>query len=162
MFLLPGIEVQISYYALSEKPYDHIVKEWEKKMQDLSETLRKKSNGIKNAYLMQLHNDAEGLIRDNYDEGNEQLMQKIYNFVIDKFDWRYWFVAVYDDMKGYDKHTMYQCGGAYFLHMKGRNIIISSQHNRYSSQFKKKDAQDILEGNSIHKNLKISMKKLLI
>ena len=144
-----GIEVQLSYYALGKKPYDHVVKEWTEKMKHLSVRLKDVSVQIKNTYKTQLNKDVKDLIRKYHKEGNHGLMRKIYNFAKDKFDWRYWFVAVYNDMVGYDKHTIYTCGGVSFLHTNGKNIIVSSQDKKYSSRFKAKDAEKILKGTTV-------------
>ena len=148
-FLLPGIELQVSYHALCKKPYEHVVKEWEGKMRVACVRLAEVSDQVKKTYKTQLKKDTEALIREHYKEGNRQLMWKIYNFVTDKFYWRYWFVAVYDDMVGHDKHTISTCGGKSFLHTNGKNIITSSQDKKYRSQFKARDAQNILKGTSI-------------
>ena len=126
-------------------------------MKILCVRLKEVSDEVKKAYKEQMKKDAEALIENHYKEGNRGLRWKIYNFVVDKYDWRYWFVAVYDDMEGYDKHIIHTCGGALFLHKNEKNIIISSQDKKYSSRFKKKDAQKILKGTSTLRNL--SMKK---
>ena len=122
-------------------------------MKKVKRKLVEVTNRIKKAYETQVEEDTRTLINEYHAHGNRALMTKIYNFVDDKFDWRYWFVAVYNDVGGYDKHTISSCGGTNFLHTHGKNIIVASQDKIYSSHFSKKNAEKNLEGKDIHRNI---------
>lgn len=122
----------------------HVIKEWTSKMKTLKSHLEKRINVLKSTYLTNLNKDVTILIKDNKNLGNEALMRKIYYYIVDKYDWRYWFVAVYDDIYGYDRHTIWSCGGKVFLHKHKKNIIISSQDKKYSNRFKLSDANNVL------------------
>ena len=144
--LIQGIKVKVSYYGLKEWPTEHVTKDWETKMNTLKDRLERVSNDVKGRYHAQLKTDADDIILRYHSLGNQGLMQKLYEFVEEKYDWRYWFVAVYDDMHGYDDHTISLCGGYSLLHQKKKNIIISSQDKVYSSRFKQSDASNLLQG----------------
>ena len=46
------------------------------------------------------------IMRDNSNLNNEQMSEKIYNFLTDKYSDRNWLVFVYDAIGGFDKHCM--------------------------------------------------------
>ena len=143
--LIKGIKVKISYYGMKGWTSDHVTSEWEGNMNELREKLQRMSDDVKARYKTQLKVDADDLILRHHGLGNEGLMQKVYDFVVDKYDWRYWFVAVYDDMFGFDDHTISLCGGYSLLHQQNKNIIISSQ-DKDTSSFKQSDGNNVLQG----------------
>ena len=95
----------------------------------LRQRLEQKDNQITNEYKTQLKTDVDDLIlRNARNMDNKALMEKIYDFVFGKFEYRLWFVAVYDDMHGFDNHAIQHCGGHALLHQLGeKNVIIASQ-----------------------------------
>ena len=96
--LIQGIKVKVSYYGMKEWPTDHLVTEWETKMTNLRDTLQTISDVVKSRYLSQMKLDTKDLLLRYHGLGNKGLADKLYNFVTEKYDWRFWFVAVYDDM----------------------------------------------------------------
>lgn len=88
--------------------------------------------------------DVEGIIIHSTELSNEELMRKIYSFVNDKYVWRYFFVAVYDDLVGESKHNMVVCGGQGFLHLGGRNTVIASQDKKFKSILHESEARSLL------------------
>lgn len=143
--LIQGVKVKISYYGMKKWTSDHVTSEWESNMNLLREKLQRMSDDVKGRYKTQLKIDADDLILRHHALGNKGLMQKVYDFVIDKYDWRYWFVAVYDNMHGFDDHTISLCGGYSLLHQHDKNIIVSSQDKEQSS-LKQSDADNLLKG----------------
>ena len=125
--LVQGIKVKLSYYGLKNHSSQHLVDEWDVKMVALKNRLREVSNEIKDTYLTQLRTDAENIILRSTDLGNEDLMLKVYNFVNEKYDWRYFFVAVYNNLEGGDKHFASVCGGHTFFDFDNKNMVIASQ-----------------------------------
>ena len=122
-----------------------MVKEWDQKIAQLRARMSRISNNIRRDYLTQMKIDIKDIIKKGGKRfSNKRLMHEIYDFVEDKYDWRYWFVAVYNDMKGFDKHAIASCGGHAFLHTYGKNIAVASQDKVYSSWFKKEKAAEIL------------------
>ena len=136
---------QLSYFGMKNWSTDNLVQEWDQNMAKLRARILRISNEVRDAYRDQLKIDVQDIIKTSGSSSNENLMTVIYNFVADKYDWRYWFVAVYGDMYGFDKHANAFCGGHVFLHQKGKNIIVSSQDKKYSSRFKKEKADAILQ-----------------
>ena len=143
--LIQGIKVKVSYYGMKEWATDHLVTEWETKMTKLRDTLQTVSDVVKNRYVSQMRLDTKDLILRYHGLGNKGLADKLYNFVTEKYDWRFWFVAVYDDMGGFDKHNMWQHGGTVFLHEHDKNIIIATQSKNHASRFNKNNADKLLE-----------------
>lgn len=47
-----------------------------------------------------------GLMRDNSEKNNEETANLIFNFLTDKYSSRAWFVMVYNDISGSEKHTI--------------------------------------------------------
>ena len=126
-------------------PTDHLVTEWETKMTKLKDMLQTVSDDVKSGYLSQMKLDTKDLLLRYHGLGNQGLADKLYNFVTEKYDWRFWFVAVYDDMGGFDKHNMWQHGGTVFLHEHDKNIIIDTQSKNHASRFNKNNADKLLE-----------------
>ena len=89
--------------------------------------------------------DTKDLILHYHGVGNQALEDKLYKFIIEKFDWRFWSVAVYDDMWGFDNQNMWQHGGTVFLHEHDKNIIIATQSKNHASRFNKNNADKLLE-----------------
>ena len=96
--LIQGIKVKVSYYGLREWTTDHLVTQWETKMIKLRDTLQTVSDVLKRLYVLQMRLDTNGFILRYHGVGNQGLADKLYDFVTKKYDWRFWFVAVYDDM----------------------------------------------------------------
>ena len=124
---------------------DHLVTEWETKMTTLRNTLQTVSDDVKSRWLSQMKLDTKDLLLRYHGLGNQGLAEKLYNFVTEKYDWRFWFVAVYDDMLGLDKHNMWQHGGICYLHEHDKNTIIASQDKNHASSFNKNKADKLLE-----------------
>ena len=143
--LIQGIKVKVSYYGMKEWPTDHLVTEWETKMIKLRDTLQTVSDVVKSLYLSQMRLDTKDLILNHHGLGNQGLANKLYNFVTEKYDWRFWSVTVYDDMGGFDKHNMWQHGGTVFLHEHDKNIIIATQSKNHASRFNKNNADKLLD-----------------
>ena len=66
----------------------------------LRNTLQTVSDVVKSRYLSQMKLDTKDLLLRYHGLGNKGLVDKLYNFVTEKYNWRFWFVAVYDDMGG--------------------------------------------------------------
>ena len=131
--VIQAIKVKVSYYGMNEWATDHLVTEWETKIITLRDTLQTVSDVVKSLYLSQMRLDTKDLILNHHGLGNQGLANKLYNFVTEKYDWRFWSVTVYDDMGGFDKHNMWQHGGTVFLHEHDKNIIIDSQSKNHAS-----------------------------
>ena len=136
--LIQGIKVRLSYYGMKEWPTDHLVAEWETKMTKLKDMLQTVSDDVKSGYLSQMKLETKDLLLRYHCLGNQILADKLYNFVTEKSDWRFWFVAVYDDMRSLDQHDMWQHGGTYYLHEHG-------QSKNHASRFNKNNADKLLE-----------------
>ena len=143
--LIQGIKVKVSYYALKEWATHYLVTQWETKMIKLRDTLQTVSDVVKNRYLSQMRLDTKDIILRYHGLGNQASPDKLYNFVTEKYDWRFWFVAVYDDMGVFDKHNMWQHGGTVYLQEHDKNIIIASQSKNHASRFNKNNADKLLE-----------------
>ena len=128
--LIQGIKVKVSYYGLKEWTTDHLVTQWETKIIKLRDTLQTVSDVLKRLYVSQMRLDTNGFILRYHGVGNQGLADKLYDFVTKKYDWRFWFVAVYDDMGDFDKHNMWHHGGTVYLHEHHKNIIIASRFNK--------------------------------
>ena len=124
---------------------EYSVQEWDQNMAKLRARILRIRNEVRDAYRDQLKIDVQDIIKTSGSSSNEHLMNVIYNFVVEKYDWRYWFVAVYKQMYGTDYHVIEQCGGHVFFRQKGKNIVVSSQDKEYSSRFKKAEADVILQ-----------------
>ena len=122
-----------------------LVTEWETKMIKLRDKLQTVSDVVKSRYLSQMKLDTKDIILRYHGLGNQAKPDKLYNFVTEKCDCQFWFMAVYDDMGGFDKHNMWQHGGTCYLHEHDKNIIISSQSKNHASRFNKNNADKLLE-----------------
>ena len=92
--LIQGIKVKVSYYGMKEWATDHLVTEWETKMTTLRNTLQNVSADVKSRWLSQMKLDTKDLTLRYHGLGNQGLADKLYNFVTEKYNWRFWFVAV--------------------------------------------------------------------
>ena len=111
----------------------------------LRDTLQTVSDVVKSLYVSQMRLDARDLILRYHGLGNQGLADKLYNFVTEKYNLRFWSVAVYDDIAGFDKHNMWQHDGTVFLHEHYKNTIIASQDKKHASSFNKNNADRLLE-----------------
>ena len=148
--LIQGIKVKVSYYGLNEQNADHVITEWQTKMDTLKVKLETVSNTVKGNYLNQMKLDAQDIILRQHGLGNQGLLDELYDFVTEKYDWRFWFVAVYDEMRGADKHNMWHCGGVSYLHTHDKNVIIASQ-DKTDSTFNRRNAVSLM--NTVQREL---------
>jgi hypothetical protein len=148
--LVQGIKVKLSYYGLKNHSSQHLVDEWDVKMVALKNRLREVSNEIKDTYLTQLRTDAEDIGRRSTDLGNKDLMLKVYNFVNEKYDWRYFFVAVYDNLEGDDNHFVSVCGGHTFFDFDNKNMVIASQDKSLKDENHENPEKETLMDSVLH------------
>ena len=111
--------------------------EWTANMKKLRNRLQNKAYEISKNYHKQMTADVDDLIlRNARNLGNEALMNKIYDFLTAKYEWRFWFVAVYDDVIGYDNHYIRYCGGVTRLHQVGdKNVVVASTDKKYAARY---------------------------
>ncbi|CAB4026720.1 Hypothetical predicted protein [Paramuricea clavata] len=123
--LIEGIKVKISYFAMQHNTTHYLSKKWAKKMNAWKDKIQSESSKLKNEYWKQLVTDVEDMFLRYRKVGNKKLNNILYDFVTDKYDWFYWFVAVYNDIKGYQVHTIIP-GKFAFLHRHGKCFILAN------------------------------------
>ena len=112
--------------------------EWTANMKKLRDRLQEKADEISKNYYDYMKADVDDLIsRYAKKLSNKALMKKIYKFLTAKYEYRFWFVAVYDDVTGYGNHHMTTCDGTLKrLHQVGdKNVVVASKEKKSASRY---------------------------
>ena len=111
--------------------------EWTTNMKKLRYILQKKDSEISRNWRAQMKEDVDDMIlRNARTLDNKALMSKIYDFLTAKYEYRMWFVAVYNDVNGYKNHYIRYCGGVIRLHQVGKkNVIVASKGKKYATRY---------------------------
>ncbi|KAK3106062.1 hypothetical protein FSP39_011801, partial [Pinctada imbricata] len=81
---------------------------------------------VKSKYRKQAESDAVKEMAEYKDMSNAALAEKVYSLLNDKYDWRVWFVVVYDGITGSENHWIWYCGGFFKFRHHGKNMVVAS------------------------------------
>ncbi|CAH1772246.1 unnamed protein product [Owenia fusiformis] len=126
--ILNAAKIEIAYYNV--KQFNSIAEErkseWETKIQRVKSEFEHIDKTVIHQCHSQSKKDIKKISADNYKMGNEQFSSKLYDMLTEKYYWRNWLVVVYDEVRGFDKHTVSQCGGYIKFRKDGRNLVVAS------------------------------------
>ncbi|KAK3101199.1 hypothetical protein FSP39_001690 [Pinctada imbricata] len=153
--IMQGVKAEFAYLVFQNKTtqYDILKDDWSKKLTTLLKHMASVDTSIKNSWFKSLDSDINKMLSDGKGKTHSVFADDLYAFLKKKYDWRDWFVVVYDGITGGDKHYVYICGGKIkFRKNDGkRNLILSSV---LSTQKKpdKENLKKLLTGRSKQKN----------
>jgi len=128
--VMQGAQVELSFYSLTENrdTVDALKKEWQTQISRVRNVMQNTDNEIVAGWHDQMKQDLSTLLDKHHQQSNEAFSSTVYNFLADKYDWRYWAVVVTKDVGGGDNHWHGYCGGhAIFRHPSGRNLVVASR-----------------------------------
>ncbi|KAK3106440.1 hypothetical protein FSP39_020155 [Pinctada imbricata] len=126
--ILQGVKVELTYLSLTGRnhSYETKKKEWEERINEVLERMKQIDQQVVSKQDEQAKIDSVDLMSEYKDKSNAALADKMYSMLTEKYDWKLWFVVVYDPLHGADKHWVWYCGGFHKFRHHGKNIAVSS------------------------------------
>ena len=135
--LLKGVKVLLAYDQIKGDniTYQDQQKEWIDKIQKVTTVMQNVDRDIVKKWSDQLRHDVDRILTEKKDLSNEDFIEHLYKFLTSKYDWRDWYVVVYNPITGEDKHySNFTKDHAFtWMNEKGRNVIITSEIKRNNS-----------------------------
>ena len=157
--ILQGVKVELAYLSAKNLNQDYSVRmvKRERKIKKLVHHMKAMDKMVKSQWRNQTEIDVNAKLAELEGRSNSDFATELYSFLTTKYDWRYWLVVAYDDVRRPYKH--HQCvadGGVIKFLSHGRNLVVSSVH-KAKSPINITDARNLLSSvpnvirRSIHK-----------
>ncbi|CAH1797746.1 unnamed protein product [Owenia fusiformis] len=129
--ILQGMRIELAYSEMQYGGtfYNSQRKEWERRIVVVSEKFKEIDDTVTKAFLEQSKKDTKKIALDNRPNsmGNLDFSVKVCNKLKEKYYWRDWFCAVWDDDVSSNEFSYTLCGGFFLRWEYGRNILVSSR-----------------------------------
>ena len=127
--ILKGVKVILAYYQLKgdETGYQDAKTEWTTKIQEITTHIQAVDKEVKDRWAEQLVLDVDKILTQQKDLSNKDFADHLYTFLTSKYDWRDWYVIVYDPVSGDDMHYFTNKNAFTWMDVRGRNVIITSE-----------------------------------
>jgi len=127
--IMQGIQIEMSFYSMTEnKAYvDYRKGEWQTKISQVRSVMQKTDKKIVSGWKKQLVKDIDQLLKEHSGQSNKEFSETVYKFLMDKYDWRSWFVVVSNAVTGEKRHWHGYCDGHKVFRRNGRNIVVASR-----------------------------------
>ncbi|CAC5398614.1 unnamed protein product [Mytilus coruscus] len=128
--LVLGLNNELAYrkLKLGNADYLFIKKQWESRLSNVT----KKMKYINKAIIRKFHEQSKkdtAIITIKYPTNilsNKMFSEKLYNVLVQKYDWRDWLVIVYKPIYGSEYHNNFICEGFRQYRKNGRNLLVAS------------------------------------
>ena len=128
--IIKGVTVHLAYLKLhggyTEGHYNKDEREWAERVKEIIKHIETVDTEVKNKWKNQFEQEALNIASRDKDKSHEEVAEAMYNHLSKKYDWRKWFVVVYDPVTGGEKHEDKTCGGFYKFRYRGLNILVAS------------------------------------
>ena len=118
-----GMELELAYGWLTQTEYEDLKVNWERKIKKLQGHLDAVYYYLQSSWKEQSETEASEIFHDNTMKSNGEMAEKIYSHLSKKYNFRYWFVVIYDGNK--DSKT-YHCGFRCHSTLSGKTALIAS------------------------------------
>ena len=119
--------IEIAYENFKEHDRD-ITVIWKTRLNQTIEAVLKADQVLENVWKDLFCGEVDKISKDNQNIEHAYFRNAVYSFLSDKYPWRYWWVLVYDDVRGFEKHAIQyvlEIGHHRFRHY-GRNFMVGS------------------------------------
>ncbi|XP_061178483.1 uncharacterized protein LOC133187141 [Saccostrea echinata] len=124
--VIVGAEIEIAYYSQKLPTYlDAHENKWITQINNMREAMEKLDIVIETNFMEVATEDAKKILAHSRGKSNVIVANEIFGKLMDKFYWRYWFVAVYGDIK---EHHVWLCNetATSIFHFSGFNLLLAS------------------------------------
>ncbi|XP_061171831.1 uncharacterized protein LOC133181327 [Saccostrea echinata] len=125
--ILVGSQVEMAYYKIkhpnSLKGHEQ---KWTGQINEMRKAMEKVDRDLTNNFRDVATNDAKHILTFNKGSSKSAVANKVYEKLTQKFYWRNWFVAVYNDIAGGNNHWVWLCHGAAVFRHSGFNLLLAS------------------------------------
>ncbi|XP_033115382.1 uncharacterized protein LOC117115624 isoform X2 [Anneissia japonica] len=126
--IIQGVKIHLFYLKAKGRDATYEVEEktWKDNIKELIHHMKTVDRKVTNAWRKQSVADLNTKLASLDGKSNSYFADKVYAFLTDKYDWRDWFIVVYNPISGSDGHWVKWCYGHHFLRKHGRNVALSS------------------------------------
>ena len=125
--ILKSSNIEVSYEKFKEQDRG-MSKIWKTRLNETREAMAKADLVLENAWKDLFRGEVDKISKDSENWKHVDFRDRVYNFLTDKYPWRYWWVLAYDDVGGFDNHAVqHDTVLAYhrFRHY-GRNFMVGN------------------------------------
>ena len=150
--ILKSSNIEVSYEKFKEQNRG-MSAIWKKRLGETKDALTKADQVLENAWKDLFRGEVDKISKDCKNWGHVDFRDKVYNFLTEKYPWRYWWVLVYDDVAGFNNHAYEYVGatGHHQLRHYGRNFMVgctdpkaSFDYQRAQSEIKDRKCPNLL------------------
>lgn len=125
--VLVGSQIEMAYYKLKHpSSLDGLKTKWTSQMGKMSQAMAAADREVMGKYSDIAIKDAKRILTFNKGAKNQDVAAAVYSKLTTKFDWRNWFVAVYDAIGGNNNHQVWVCNGGIAFRHDGFNLLLAS------------------------------------
>lgn len=125
--VLVGSQIEMAYYKLKHpSSLDGLKTKWTSQMGKMSQAMAAADREVMGKYGDIAIKDAKRILTFNKGAKNQDVAAAVYSKLTTKFDWRNWFVAVYDAIGGNNNHQVWVCNGGIAFRHDGFNLLLAS------------------------------------
>lgn len=128
--LVFGLNNELAYRKLKfgNADYLFIKKQWESRLYNVTKKMNFINEAIIRKFNEQSKTDTAVISMKNPRNvlSNKMFSEKLYNVLVQKYDWRDWLVIVYKPIYGSPYHNNFICAGFRQYRMYGRNLLVAS------------------------------------
>ncbi|XP_071944472.1 uncharacterized protein [Antedon mediterranea] len=136
--ILQGVKVHLAYLKVigEDATYEDEKDLWEGKINQLLNHIKYVDTQVRDVWKQQLLTDLNNKLALLNGKSNIDFVKETYEFLTDKYDWRYWHIGVYNEIYGEKNHWVKFCGGYTLFRNHGRNIVVASRSKEEPSSSK--------------------------
>ena len=151
--IIQGVKVHLAHLKLKAYPkiskhtYDEEEKTWAENIKRVVEHIKIIDSKVKAKWKDQYEEESLSVASRNRDKGHSKVAKAMYDHLSGKYDWRAWFVVVYDPITGSEHHEEYTCGFRKFRY-NGMNILVASSDvsSTYLTGYEKNSVDTLADG----------------
>ena len=127
--ILKGVKVMMAHdqFKGDVTAYQDKQTEWTAKIKEITNHIQAIDQEMKGRWAEQLVLDVEQILTTEKDLSNKKFKDYLNMFLTSKYDWRYFYIIVYDAIRGDDMHYFTNRSAFTWMDVKGRNVIITTE-----------------------------------
>ena len=139
--IIKGVKIHLSYIKLSPDYSDTMFKEetekWIRQTKEIVQRISEVDLKVKSKWKDQYKEESLAIVKRESTKSNEQIRDAVFKHLTQKYDWRRWFVVVYNPITGSKNHKNVICTESGFQEVQfhGKDVVVASnvEHARYTN-----------------------------
>ena len=138
--IIQGVKIRLSYIKVTHYS-DHMFNEektkWINQTKQVIHRIREVDLEVKAKWKDQFKEESLAIVKSESTKSNEQIRDEVFKHLTQKYDWRQWFVVVYNPITGSKNHKNVICTETGFQEVQfhGKDVVVASneEHPAYTN-----------------------------